>query len=698
VHRRFDFQQAGFEMKTTGCLCKKIGFHPVIWIGLFTLGVVLISHAQVNSSLDADHRIKIGVEEVRVDAVAIDNKGRPVTDLTAEDFEVYQDGKLQQLNALDYIDEPEKREKATVSPKTTKTELLVSKPKLPKDKVCRTIAFFVNLSGISPDPRPYLRKFIESQMGPDDLMGIIGSGPLVFSSDKRELLLRINGIGGRFSCVDASGCLTSELPNVHQALFDGSSTSSIFDMFWDTRTDDECARRLKAEVAPIQYAIRALQDMPGRKHLVLTWEHIFCDARRLPGFQNRLLNEVADEAWRAGVVISTWDYCNTQSKSPYGRFNKLFQKTGGIYTDNQNFLYKGRPALDVLNGYYLLSYTPPPNTFDNKRSEKYHKIKIEVKRPGVKVRYRDGYFRSPGPSTFAVVSQADSMLQAIFSPFRYSDLQLNLSSGYAYTPESGYFLRSWMHLDGKELTFEEAKGGEYLLSLELQALTADSYGRIQDAKGYHYRFRLNDAEILQARNNGIDLKTYLPIQNPGNYYVSAAVKDMASGKIGSGYQFIEVPDLNMLRLSLSSIFVLTDEKDGSTISSGKIKDESDSFRAMRQWLMLQRSPALRIYKPGESFDYMTVLYNAKNKSAHTPNLEFRSILFKDGLIYRQETEDINLNGIDELGRIPIAKKFVIENGMDEGDYLLQLVVIDKITPGKSRVAAQGVNFTIRKDQ
>lgn len=41
--------------------------------------------------------IKVGVEEVRLDAVVLDKKGRQITDLTADDFEIYQDKKRQRI-------------------------------------------------------------------------------------------------------------------------------------------------------------------------------------------------------------------------------------------------------------------------------------------------------------------------------------------------------------------------------------------------------------------------------------------------------------------------------------------------------------------------------------------------------------------------------------------------------------------------
>jgi hypothetical protein len=50
-----------------------------------------------------DFSVKIGVQEVRLDAVVVDTQGRQITDLTVDDFELYQDGKRQRITASKYI-------------------------------------------------------------------------------------------------------------------------------------------------------------------------------------------------------------------------------------------------------------------------------------------------------------------------------------------------------------------------------------------------------------------------------------------------------------------------------------------------------------------------------------------------------------------------------------------------------------------
>jgi len=70
--------------------------------------------------------------------------------------------------------------------------------------------------------------------------------------------------------------------------------------------------------------------------------------------------------------------------------------------------------------------------------------------------------------------------EAILSPFLYNDLTVRLASGYANEPETGYFLRSWMHLDAKDLTFIDEQDGAHAVSLEMAMVTTDIDGLIRD--------------------------------------------------------------------------------------------------------------------------------------------------------------------------------------------------------------------------
>jgi len=71
--------------------------------------------AQKPRTSDQGQTVRIGSEEVLLDVVARDKKGRPVTDLKADEIEVYEDGVKQQINSFRKVEKTDLIEGADVS-------------------------------------------------------------------------------------------------------------------------------------------------------------------------------------------------------------------------------------------------------------------------------------------------------------------------------------------------------------------------------------------------------------------------------------------------------------------------------------------------------------------------------------------------------------------------------------------------------
>jgi VWFA-related protein len=629
--------------------------------------------AAMKEEAKRDFSIRVGVEEVRIDAVVLDKRSRQIADLTVDDFELYQDGKPQNIVSCTYVNE---------YPKPASAEL--PELGLRQGESGRTFAFVmddINLDfGTFNNARMALKKFIEIQMQSGDKVAIIQSSGGIgafqrFASDKQQLLSMIKNLWP--PPLSESRAMVTSIQDV---------------LIKDKKPMGQLKELFDAQTAALEYAIRALQEMPGRKSLV------FMSSNIMSVGPDYLYDEIADKALRAGVVIYQLDVkgLSLSAGNPAsGRYLPLARRTGGITVENSNFFIHGiRPVDEASKGYYLLSYIPPANTFNEQKGQDiYRRVQVKVKRRGAEVHSRDGFLGTTNPSN--AVSRAATLQEAILSPFLNNDLELRLSTGYAYAPTPGYFLRSWLHLDGKELTFTNEKAGGHILAIELMTLTANGE-QVQDSKGQQYRFMLDDADVSRIRREGIDLNTYLPVKKPGKYYVRAAVRDMDSGKIGSGYQYLQIREVKDRRLSLSSLFVLTPDENMYSIISGSVAADRLSDIA-RKWQASRKSPARRSYMAGEGFDYMAILYNPKSKGSRAPDLESQLTIFKDGKeLYKGNPEEIDPRGIDDLGRIPIVKRLDFNAQVEEGTYQLQLEVTEKRVGGKSNSTFQTVDFEIRK--
>src|SRR5215813_8448086 len=93
-----------------------------------------------------DTVLRVTVNLVQVDAVVTDNKGKQVTDLTADDFQIFQDGKPQKITHFSYISTAGPTPAAPSPVKAGAGHSVAPPPpvmKLRPDQVRRTIAMVV---------------------------------------------------------------------------------------------------------------------------------------------------------------------------------------------------------------------------------------------------------------------------------------------------------------------------------------------------------------------------------------------------------------------------------------------------------------------------------------------------------------------------------------------------------------------------
>jgi VWFA-related protein len=681
-----------------------------IWTGFLLLGFIAISAGQEkqagsqngNEAADRtkkEYAVRIAVEEVRLDVVVLDKKGHQIPNLTDKDFMIFQDGLLMEIRSCTYItDQANPSEQTVISRPASKAAPGIVTPPLAREQVRRVIAFVVDDLSMTFEQvyrmRTSLRKFVEKQMQPGDLVAILRTGRgnsalQMFLSDKRELLARIETIRW------------------------GANLGADIDPY---NTD----RIYGGQLSTIRYCIRALQDVPGRKALVMMTSQTTLPTSlpsNPPDYYGRYRNQynkLADEAMRAGVVVHMLDSRGLEAPFPdpsafgggstiddilnrYGQFRiPLAQKTGGLDIQDSNFSAGGiKEVNNALLGYYLLSYAPPPNTFKSDQQAIYHRINVKVRRQGVSVHTRDGFYGTTAPAP--ELSQSPNALRdAIFSPFLFSDLKVHLASGYVENPNAGYLVQSWLHLNLNELNMQKETEG-YLVKLETVSVATDSAGVLQDSSLMHYQFRIQEGNLAFIRDHGMRFSLALPIKKPGAYYIRVAVKDEISGKIGSAYQFVDIPNLRARRLALSNLFFINGEADLALIQPELTRNTSQRWLVPNTKRDEGKSPAIRRYRPGESIEYLSVVYNAKQDKDAPPDLEPSFVLYKDGKeIMKGQPQTVDLKSINNWDGIPIKGKLVLENTQREGDYVLQLLVKDNRAGKKKNLASQALDFSIFK--
>ena len=504
----------------------------------------------------------------------------------------------------------------------------------------------------------------------------------------------------------------------------------------DVRTTE-----MTSQLMAMAYSIRTLRDMPGRKSIVMmspstmipsplvtsigVWLN---SAKQTVEYTDNTFNPLADAALRAGVVIHTldirglsgpatidaekgFDYSlldpesgnldpglvsDMHSKAVAVRDTRtpipLSKKTGGLFITDSNWFVNGiGPVQEELKGYYMLTYAPPPSTFKTELRNLYHRIQVKVKRPGCEVHTRDGFFGVPEPDGIPA-GISSSLYAAIFSPFQFDDLKVHLASGYVDDPLKGYLLQSSMHLDARDLSIAERGEGSGLIAVEAASVTADLNNIIKDSNAHRYEFSVKKENIAWIREHGIKFTLALPVKKPGAYYVRTAVRDPASGKMGSAYQYLEIPDLKKHRLALSNIFIVNRSEDlhwAAAQTPGE--DQNTLVPDMRR--DPRRSPAIRSYLPGENIECAAMIYNSKFEKGQKPDLESQFVLYGNGQeLFKSAPAMVDLSDVSDYKRIPIRIKLRLGDSIPPGDYVLLLRVKDRLADKEHSLAAQALDF------
>src|SRR5688572_4271774 len=149
-----------------------------------------------DQSQDKDDVVKITTNLVQIDAI-VTKDGKPVRDLKAEDFEIFQDGQRQTITSFAYVSNVPTTTTAPASiADAADRDKSVPPAPLKPDDPRRTLAIVVDDLGLSAesmsDVRSQLRKFVAEEIQPHDLVAIIRTGTDIgalhqFTNDKRLL-------------------------------------------------------------------------------------------------------------------------------------------------------------------------------------------------------------------------------------------------------------------------------------------------------------------------------------------------------------------------------------------------------------------------------------------------------------------------------------------------------------------------------
>jgi len=543
---------------------------------------------------------RVSVDRIQIGAVVTDSKGNHITNLGIGDFTVMDGGKRQQLTNCEYLRSANpvravQANAASVQPAVGRG--LTSAPNagaggqpLTRESTGRSIVYLIDDLSYLPTTIPAVRQAVENaiqhNLQPTDMAALVrtssGNSSLEqFTSDRRVLLAAVKKISWRSEGRGIPGILHLAGPFAND---------------WKVELT-----KIDRTVEVVQYVISALRELPGRKAIFLISQSLPIGgtyASPQTGVA-QMLGVLVDRALRAGVVIysvdptplapvtvdasydETGDILSMTGGSPSGAASaanarQLEQKvqgypmaqlvrleflraglrllsegTGGQMaadTDLTNAL--ARFARD-LQGYYLLTYRPTSahRYFGAKRDgTPFRSVRVQVAKAGMHVRSYAGYMAledaaEPDPSAqVRTMGLGPDVGKALFSPFPASGVHVGLISTFTATETASPALSLMVHIDARDVSFSE-QNGRHDAHLDLVARAGSEWNEAGEVVSKEVVLHLKDDTFAEAMAAGLQYPVAIEPPHPGLYDIRVAVRDRASGRIGSARNFVEVPNL-----------------------------------------------------------------------------------------------------------------------------------------------------------
>jgi len=580
---------------------------------LLVFGVALVAvglSAQQSPTVPVVFRS--AVDFVEVDATVTDARGNAVSDLTAADFEVFEDGKRQEIASFTRVDLPVQR--SVPSSSLTAVAASAILPDVQTNTPIEGGIYLIVLDDLhtgfdrTARVREIARQFVERAVGPNDVAAVVYTG----HNDKNQ-----DFTGNRQMLLNAVDKFVGDkLRSATLVALDGLGAERTIRRDPDTQElgednfKDVRAYRARSVMGSIRQLSEFMAGIQGRrKAMVLFGEGIDYDIDQAIGTEGstadviraetrtaiasaqrgnvtiysvdpRGLFDPADDMvqsatqftrdTRGGPTPSEFNTNNLGRKPPPAEANAstlqkevriqqdslkaLAQDTGGFSTLNtNNFLRPFERIIRENSAYYLIGYQPA----NDQRDGKLRKLEVRVKRPGLTVKARNGYkaLGSSASASPAGDKAPSPALDALGSPLPVSGIPMRVFAA----PFKGSMNLSTVtfaiELDPLAFNFEN-KDGRWVETLEMATVIVPAGGTPRPGDHSKKALALMPAlyEAVKSRGARIVGQTELP---PGRYQLRVAAG--TNSKAGSTVYDLEVPDYSTAPLALSGLVLSSED-------------------------------------------------------------------------------------------------------------------------------------------
>jgi VWFA-related protein len=547
--------------------------------------------------------IRVQSTIVDVTAVVRDSKGQLVTGLKKEDFEIYDQGKKQNISQFNVeLAHPP----ATKAPEHVEAQ---APPPAPPDPVPpRFLGFYFDDRNMSASDLTFARKaavgFVEKHMEDTDRAGVFTSSTTVtqqFTSNKQQIVDTMNKLVShqRSATFGATSCPRITPYEAYQIHETYDQHSDAFDLALaqaikcnclqgDSNCQVQMAKLVQTQAETVlslseQFAqdslgvlgdvIRYMGRMKGHRMLIMSSSGFFSKTDRVQHAQDKMI----DSALKAGIVINTldtkglaadWVGGNPADGPPIlvgngGAMDALqdvilsderdvsndsmavlASSTGGKFFHNSNDLEGGLVQIAALPEVtYALSFSPD----DLKENGSYHSLKVKVPgRNDLTISARPGYFSQSHEK-----NSPSAKFQKLNKEVMAGDTLTNVAA--EVTTQSGALgsgesaLKVTVHVNGKSLAFrKETAGSPDGKSSNMRAERLIFITALFDMQGHYLGgveavmdMNLKDATFAEISKDGVDAHSTLEAP-PGTYRLREVVQEVVGGRLHASSQTVTI--------------------------------------------------------------------------------------------------------------------------------------------------------------
>ena len=468
-------------------------------------------------------------------------------------------------------------------------------------------------------------------------------------------------------------------------------------------------------LAGLEGLIKSANKLPGRKLVFFISGGFFFDDRNSDS--RTRLQRITSAAARNGVVIYSidarglvvgmgdistqveFDISGSLQRANSGELRAsqdslsiLAADTGGRTVFNTNSLEPGLGrALKETSTYYLLAWKPDHQS----QQSKFRRIEVKVVgRPDLIVQVRRGFLDREPESVKANKSEKTEkekrageavktpeaeLRKEMLAPYPDRDIPISLSLTYLNNPPKGLMLSTAMEVSNEFLSFVPTSD-KHTAVVTIAGTVYDDRGNAGAA--FSNRITI-EAPSLESIKNGRDLTYGYPVYiKPGLYQVRVGVRDERTGRSGTAYNWIEIPDLSSGRLGLSSVLLGARAREAETTNASATSD-------------IPSTVALSIdhnFTHDGFLRFLVIVYNAALAPVDSkPDAAIQVQIVRDGQpVTTTALKKIAVDGVQDLTRVPYAAEVSL-NGLPAGRYLLQVTVVDRVA---KKSATQQSRFEI----